>query len=122
MISIRQALALNTDNIIYDFCGRTLKIKSSSVTYYKGEPCSVRYYCSDINTGALLYFTHYEIYQDYDDLCDEDKAFLSWIRSKDDCHTMCDDELLLLKDAFLSGFNHGISYTFKRKADEQLQK
>jgi uncharacterized secreted protein with C-terminal beta-propeller domain len=122
MITINDALFLNKDDLIFDICGRQLKIKSYTVTYNQSEPTNVIFYCVDINTGALLYFCHNEIYQNYEDLSDEDKLFLSWIRKKEDCYTMCEDELLCLREAYLSGFRDGYITKDRINAERQLQK
>lgn len=123
MITINNALCFKKDDLIFDICGRSLKIKNYKITYDdQGKPINIIFYCIDINTGALLYFSHNEIYQTYEDLSDENKLFLSWIRKKEDCYTMCEDEFILLKESYLSGFRDGYITKDKINSEHQLQK
>jgi len=122
MISIREALSIRDGHIIHDHCGRTLEVKNYSIKYENGLPISVEFSCRDIYTNERLIYSYDEIYIDYNDLCDEQKLFLTWFRKDPDCHFMGSNEIRGLKLAFMTGFSEGLLYKRKNLAQEQLQK
>jgi hypothetical protein len=123
MISINEALSITDGDIIYDFCGRTLEVtKYKVVTFNKGNPTTIDFHCIDINTSQRFIYSYTEIYKNYDDLSDEEKLFLEWLKEEKECYLKSSEELELLKNTFMGGFRYGYQYKQQRIAEEQLQK
>ena len=123
MISINQALSIVDGDIIFDYCGRPLEVtKYKVVTFTKGSPTSIDFHCRDINTGQRFVYSYNEIYQNFDDLCDEDKLFLQWLKEERDCYLRSSEELQLLRYSFMGGFRNGYKYQQTKLSEAQLQK
>jgi len=122
MISIREALTIKYGHIIHDHCGRTLKVNNYSIVYEKGLPTSVEFGCRDIYTNESFTYSYGEIYLEFDDLSDETKLFLTWLRKNENCTYLHTEDIESLKQAFMSGFNAGLSYKLQQSSQEQLQK
>lgn len=123
MISINQALSIVDGDIIFDYCGRTLEVtKYKVVTFNKGNPITIDFYCVDINTEQRFIYSYDEIYQNFDDLSDEQKLFIDWLKESKECYLKSSEELQVLKNAFMAGFQHGYQYRQRKTAEEQLQK
>lgn len=120
MISIKQALTIRSGDTVYDYYGRVLLIHSYFIEYDKGIPTTIEFGCKDINTNEQLRYSYDEIYINYNDLSDEEKLFLIWLRKNTDFYVSYDMELL--KQAFITGFADGYNYKRKNLAEEQLQK
>lgn len=122
MISIKEALDIRDGHKIYDYCGRHLEVKNYSVMYENGSPINIEFGCRDIYTNEKLIYSYDEIYITYEDLSDECKLFLTWLRKDNDCYLKGDREIKELKLAFMGGFTDGYAYKRKNLAQEQLQK
>lgn len=122
MISIKQALDIRDGQYVHNYCGRNLKVHSYAVQYEKGQLTNVEFGCIDINTNERFMYSYDEIYQNLDDLSDEQKLFLEWLRQDDDCIHLSIEEIKSMEKAFMNGFSNGYSYKYKKLAEEQLQK
>jgi hypothetical protein len=121
MISIKQALDIRDGDYVYDYYGRHLKVFGYSIVYEKGLPQNIEFSCCDINTNAKFIYQYDELYLNFDDLSDEQKLFLKWLKNQSEYY---DDryETKKLEQAFMSGFSLGHSYKKQKLAEEQLQK
>lgn len=122
MISIKEALSIRDGDRVHDYYGRYLEVKSYSIAYEKGLPTHIEFGCRDINTNEQFRYSHEEIYLSFDDLGDEDKLFLKWLRNNTNCYYSYYDDVKLLRHVFMSGFSDGFSYKQKYLAEQQLQK
>ena len=122
MISIREALNIKDGYIIHDYCGRMLRVNSYSIKYEKGLPIDVEFGCRDIYTNESFFYSYSEIYSEFNDLSDENKLFLTWLRKNDDCRYLGAEDIQSFKEAFMAGFNRGYYYKLHNSAEEQLQK
>lgn len=122
MISIREALTIKDGYIIHDYFGRMLRVNNYSIIYEKGLPVSVDFGCKDIYTNESFVYSYDEIYLEFNDLSDENKLFLTWLRKNDNCTYLHTDDIESFKEAFMAGFNTGLSYKLQYSSQEQLQK
>jgi hypothetical protein len=122
MISIKEALTIKDGHIIHDYFGRMLRVNNYSITYDKGSPADVEFGCRDIYTNESFVYSYDEIYLEFNDLSDENKLFLTWLRKKNNCIYLEIEDIQSMKEAFMSGFTEGYSYRKQINAEEQLQK
>ena len=124
MTTLKQALGIITGDIVHDIGGRTLKVGNYTISFEKGEPINAYFTCVDVNDQTWSFTYQYnEIYQNFEDLCDEDKSFLLWVRKMNKMlNYMYNDDYKDLRDAYISGFVAGFQHQRKISAEEQLQK
>lgn len=122
MISIKDALQIKDGDHIHDYCGRKLLVHSYSVMYEKGLPISIEFGCKDINTNVGYIYRYDEIYTNFDNLTVRQQLFLKWFRSRPEYYFTSDDEIRLLKEAYLAGFYDAKDLNLKNAAQLQLQK
>lgn len=124
MMTLRQALNLNKDDYVFDMCGRRLKIVDYIIKFEGGQAVDVNFGCYYYKDNILykLKYNYNEIYQNFDDLCDEYKFFLNWLQQQDNMLSFNSDTILLLRTAYLGGFTDGLQYQQHNLAQEQLQK
>ena len=126
MMTLKQALGIITGDVVHDIGGRTLKVGNYTISFEKGEPINAYFTCIDINDPTWSFsYSYNEIYQNFEDLCDEDKSFIEWIRNegkKQFVGYMYNHEIKELRDPFVAGFVSGFKYRKQTSAQEQLQK
>jgi hypothetical protein len=126
MTTLKQALGIITGDVVHDMGGRTLKVGNYTISFEKGEPINAYFTCVDINDPTWHFTYQYnEIYQNFEDLSDEHKSFLLWIRdTKVDKFLgyMYNDDIKDLKDSYIAGFAAGFQYRKIVSSQEQLQK
>jgi hypothetical protein len=118
MMTLKEAFRLTTGNIVYDISGRSLKVGDYTITFDDGKPINAYFKCTDTNDPTWCFTYQYnEIYQNFEDLCDEEKLFLKWIQNYSEEY-----DLDQIKTAYMAGFSQGYSMRQKYSAEEQLQK
>ena len=126
MMTLKQALGLMTGDFVHDMSGRHLKVGDYTITFEKGEPINAYFKCTDVNDPSWHFTYQYnEIYQSFEDLSDEDKSFITWIRNegkKQFIGYMYNDEIKELRDPYIAGFVAGFQHRKQMSAQEQLQK
>lgn len=124
MMTLRQAVGLSSNSIVYDISGRELLVKDYSITFAHGQVKDAVFKCIDNNNPSWEFTYKYdELYQDLEELSDDEKSFLEWARKTyKDLKYKFSDELLEIKEAYSAGFFAGFDYQLKIRAEEQLQK
>jgi hypothetical protein len=124
MMTLRQAMGLHSNSIVYDICGRELLVKDYSITFAHGEVKDATFKCIDHNDPSWEFTYRYdELYQDFEELSDDEKSFVIWSRKVyKDLKYKFSDELTEIKEAYSAGFFAGLTHQLKIRAEEQLQK
>lgn len=127
MMTLKQALGIHTGDTVYDFSGRTLKVGNYSITFAKGEPVNAYFTCTDINKPEdkqwSFTYQYKELYQNWDDLSDEYKSFITWARKTyHDLQYKFMDDIQEIQQAYITGFIDGFKHKQKMTAEEYLQK
>ena len=123
-MTLRQALGIHSGDIVYNIAGTELKVKDYSVTFAHGELKNAYFKCIDNNDPTWEFTYGYdELYQNFEDLSDDEQAFLSWVRTVyPDLKYRFDDDLNEIRTAYSAGFFAGLTHQLKIRAEEQLQK
>lgn len=126
MMTLKQALGLMTGTLVYDMSGRKLKVGNYTITFEKGQPINAYFKCTDLNNPTWHFTYQYnEIYQNFEDLSDEDKSFMKWMQDEGKKHFpgyIYNDEIKELRDLYITGFVAGFEHRKQTSAQEQLQK
>lgn len=126
MMTLKQAIRLITGTVVHDMSGRKLRVGDYTITFDKGEPINAYFKCFDVNDPSWHFNYQYnEIYESFEDLSDEDKSFIKWIRNegkKQFAGYMYSDEIKELRDPYIAGFVAGFEHRKQMSAQEQLQK
>jgi len=123
MISIKEALSIRDGDYIYDYYGYNLKVLGYIITYEQGEVANIEFNCIEINTNQRFLYRYEDIYLNVDDLSDEQKIFLRWLRNNTKDPYYYDlEEIKKIEKAFMTGFSLGYSYKNQKLSEEQLQK
>ena len=124
-MTLRQALGIHSNDIVYDISGRELTVKDYSITFSNGEPKDAYFTCIDNSDPKKWQFTykHDELYQNFEDLSDDEQSFISWVRTVyPDLKYRFYDDLSEIRTAYSAGFFAGLTDQLKTRAEEQLQK
>ena len=123
-MTLRQALGVHSGDIIYNLAGTELTVKDYSITFTHGEPKNAYFKCIDNNDPTWEFTYGYdELYQNFEDLPDDEQSFLSWVRTVyPDLKYRFDDDLNEIRTAYSAGFFAGLTNQLKTRAEEQLQK
>jgi hypothetical protein len=125
MMTLRQAMGIHSGDIVYDISGRELTVKDYSITFSHGEPKDAYFTCIDNSDSKKWQFTYKydELYQNFEDLSDDEQSFISWVRTVyPDLKYRFDDDLNEIRTAYSAGFFAGLTNQLKTRAEEQLQK
>lgn len=120
-VSLRLALDITTNDIVYDICGRKLKVSDYSVEYITGEPINVTFYCYD-SDGNKEKYSYEDLYLNFDDIDDAENCFIEFVRRNPDLVFFNHDKINFAREIFMQGFSDGFQNKLKYSADEQLQK
>jgi len=128
MMTLKRAILVRNNDIVYDITGKQLKVKEYSITFADGRFKDVHFRCIDNSDPTIESYHRYdELYEHFEDLSDEEKHFITWIKTKHydtnlEFKYLDNDEISKIKSAYLSGFAEGFAYRQKISAEEQLQK
>ena len=125
MMTLRQALGISSNDIVYDISDRKLTVKDYSITFSHGDPKDAYFTCVDNNDPKKWQFTYRydELYQNFEDLSDDEQSYLGWVRTVyPDLKYRFYDDLKEIRTAYSAGFFAGLNHKLKIRAEEQLQK
>jgi hypothetical protein len=63
-----------------------------------------------------------DLYYDLEEICDEERSFISWAKENREFVLENEDSFKLMKKAYMSGFGNGFAYRQKLSYEEQMQK
>lgn len=106
---------------LYNICGEKIVVKNYSFKYNNGKIISAELDCID-NNGYTEKYNYDELYDSFDDLCDEEKSFIQWIRKNPDIIYLDPDMVIRLRECYMQGFAEGFTSKLKYSAQELLQK
>lgn len=120
-MDFEKAIVLKTGQIVKNCFGEKFvvyKVDYSINFDNKQKQCYVQTIDSRTNKTWLSYN---DIYLDNDDICDEEKYFLNWIKDNEEYVRENYDYLDILRFCFLQGFSKGYDYnkcTFKEMMEK----
>ena len=129
ILEIRKKMRLSLDSVnniysgysLYNICGNKLTVQNYSFKYNNGKIISAELDCID-DSGYTEKYNHDELYDSFDDLCDEEKSFIKWIRKNPDIIYLDPDSIAQLRECYIEAFADGFNSKLKYSAQESLQK
>lgn len=106
---------------LYNIYGEKIVVKNYSFKYHDGKIISAELDCVDYS-GYVEKYNYDELYDSFDDLCDEEKSFIQWIRKNPDIIYLDPDMIVRLRECYLQAFAEGFTSKLKYSAQELLQK
>ena len=107
--------------VLYNICGGKVIVQNYSFKYNNGKIISAELDCIDSN-GSTDKYSYDELYDSFEDLCDEEKSFVSWVRKNPDIVYFNPDIISQFRDCYIQAFASGFNQKLKYSAEESLQK
>lgn len=108
-------------SVLYNLCGDKLTVQNYSFKYNNGKIISAELDCIDDN-GSTEKYNYDELYYSFEDLGDEEKSFIKWIRKNSDIIYLDPDSIVQLRECYIQAFADGFNSKLKYSAQESLQK
>jgi|688.fasta_scaffold263777_3 hypothetical protein len=107
--------------VVYNVYGDKLIVKNYNITYTSEKIDSAEVFCTN-EKGLTEKYSLDELYDDFNDLCDEEKSFIYWIRKNTDIIYLDVNTIDLLRKCYVQAFANGFNSKLKYSAQEILQK
>jgi hypothetical protein len=120
-LTLDSGLNYTSGDILFDICGRKVKIKDYSIRYNNGKPIQITFVCY-YDSGDTGSYSYSQLYDSFDDLDDAEKSFLKWIKKNPDVVYFDIEEIDSLRQCYIDAFYHGFNHRIQYSAEEQLQK
>ena len=120
-LSLNNIDSVYSGSVLYNVCGDKLTVQNYSFKYNNGKIISWEVDCID-KDGYTEKYSYDELYDSFDDLCDEEKSFIKWIRKNPDIIYLYPDKVFQFRDCYIQAFADGFNQKLKYSEEEQLQK
>jgi hypothetical protein len=120
-LSLNNIDSVYSGSVLYNVCGDKLTVQNYSFKYNNGKIISWEVDCID-KDGYTEKYSYDELYDSFDDLCDEEKSFIKWIRKNPDIIYLYPDKVFQFRDCYIQAFADGFNQKLKYSAEEFLQK
>lgn len=120
-VTLESSLDIRSLDILFDICGKQLKVKDYSITFDNGKPIDATFGCYSLS-GDFGVYKYSQLYHCFDDLEDAEKSFLKYLHKNPDIIYFDLHEIDQLRDCYITAFNSGFSHKLRHNAEAQLQK
>jgi hypothetical protein len=107
--------------VLYNICRGLVIVQNYSFKYNNGKIISAELDCIDDN-GSTERYNYDELYYSFEDLGDEEKSFIKWIRKNSDIIYFSPEIISQLRDCYIQAFADGFNAKLQYSAQEFLQK
>jgi len=120
-LSLNSLYNIHFGSLVYNICGDKITVQNYSFKYNNGKIISAELDCID-DSGYIEKYNYDELYDSFDDLCDEEKSFIKWIRKNPDVVYFDPEKVNQLRECYITAFADGFNSKLKYSAQESLQK
>lgn len=120
-VTLESSLDIKTLDILFDICGRQLKVKDCNIKYDNSKPIDATFGCYSLS-GDFGVYKYSQLYHSFDDLENSEKSFLKYLHKNPDIVYFDTYEIDQLRDCYISAFEEGFNHKLRYTAEQQLQK